>query len=178
MHINSDRVKESLTAIELKHIERCTQCHLERQKLMALTLSAKNMPNIEPPEQVWQRLRQRPNYNINHKRRSAKPIKQSLLSVAASMFFVAVGWLAWSNYSLQNQLEDVLLVNMMLESEISFGSNISYQQATLIDALRKLDLDLYNAKNNQEKLTVLKKRREMILQHLSAPKGDNNEFSI
>ena len=111
MHINSDRITELLTAVECLHIENCTQCKVERQKLMALKVSVNQLELIQPPEHIWQ--------NIKHqhviKQKQPNNIKPFLFACAASMFFVSAVWLMWSNYHLQGQLKEILLVNAMLE---------------------------------------------------------------
>jgi len=174
MHINSDRLIELLTEVELLHIENCSMCRSEREKLMALKIAANQLTLIQPPEQTWDALQS--NYSSPVSKKTH--VKQWLFSSAASMFFVAVGWLMWSNSQLQNQLEEILLVNMMLEDKINYGQKATYQQATFVKALRELDLTLYQAKTTEEKINVLLKKRVTIQQHLSKPKGDDYEFSI
>ncbi len=172
MHINSDRLIESLTELELRHIEQCTQCATERAKLMALTVSAKHMEVMTPPAAVWQDLSR----DVKAKKHSM--FRRFFYSSAASIFFAAVGWLMWSNYNLQQQIEDVLLVNMMLEDKVNFEQRITFRQATLVEQLRSLDVELYQATSTQEKLDILQKRKELIQQHLLSMGEDSNEFSI
>lgn len=174
MHINSDRLIESLTEVELMHINNCTQCASERKKLMALKVSANQLDVIHPPKEVWNELKS--HLPIPHKQTSH--IKQIMLSTAVSLFFVAVGWLVWSNYSLQHQLQEVLLVNMLLEDKVNMNQQVTFQQATLVEALRELDSKLYQAHSTKQKLMILQKRRELIQQHLAKPQGNSDEFSI
>lgn len=174
MHINSDRLTESLTQIELLHIESCTQCKIERQKLIALTVSANQMVTVQPPNDVWQELEKRLPRNKN----KASQFKQFIFASAASLFFIAVTWLVWSNYSLQNQLQEILLVNMMLEDKVNISQQVTFQQATLVARLRELDHELFQAHSTKEKLKILQKRRALIQQHLVEPQGKNDEFSI
>ncbi|GLX78873.1 hypothetical protein tinsulaeT_22130 [Thalassotalea insulae] len=172
MHINSDRLKESLTELELRHIEQCTQCATERTKLMALTVSAKHIEIMQPPAAVWQDI------SRNVKAKKYSMFRRFLYSSAASVFFAAVTWLMWSNYNLQQQIEDVLLVNMMLEDKVNFEQRITFRQAALVEQLRNLDGELYQATTTKEKLDILQKRKELIQQHLLSTGEDENEFSI
>lgn len=174
MHINSDRLIESLTEVELMHINNCTQCASERKKLMALKVSANQLDVIHPPQEAWETIKAR----LPIQKKAVSHFKRYVFSSAASLFFVAVGWLVWSNYSLQHQLQEVLLVNMMLEDKVNMNQQVTFQQATLVEALRKLDSELYQAHSTKQKLMLLQKRRELIQQHLAKPQGNNDEFSI
>ena len=174
MHINSDRLTENLTDIELLHIESCTQCKIERQKLIGLTVSANQIRTMQPPSDVWLAL----NKQLPKNKHKASQLKQFILASAASLFFVAVGWLVWSNYSLQNQLQEILLVNMMLEDKVNISQQVTFQQATLVARLRELDHELFQAHSTEQKLKILQKRRALIQQHLVEPQGKNDEFSI
>jgi hypothetical protein len=174
MHINSDRLIESLTEVELMHINSCTQCATEREKLIALKVSANQISLVHPPHKIWNELKNK----LPSQKQKTSQIKQLVLASAASLFFVAVGWLVWSNYSLQHQLQEVLLVNMMLEDKVNITPEVTFQQAALVEALRTLDSDLYQAHSTKQKLLILQKRRELIQEHLAKPQGNNYEFSI
>lgn len=84
----------------------------------------------------------------------------------------------WSNYHLQSQLQEVLMVNMLLEDKLNFERDATFKQASLVAALQALDIDLYKATSMKEKLTILQQRRELIQRHLSQQSRDEHEFSI
>ncbi|WP_206483172.1 hypothetical protein [Thalassotalea sp. G2M2-11] len=147
MHITSDRLTESLSDIELLHIESCTQCKAERQKLPVK----------------------------KNKVFSSKPL---IYATAASIMMLSISWLMWSQHQLQRQLDEVLVINMMLEDKLNNESHITFQQAALVEVLREIDEELYQASSAKEKIKILQKRRQVIQQHFVQSKGDENEFSI
>ncbi|MEW6992249.1 hypothetical protein AADZ91_16390 [Colwelliaceae bacterium 6441] len=163
MHINSDRLIESLTKVELMHIESCTHCANERQKLMALRVSANQFDVVQPPEQAWQVIRTK--YPVQTKKKHN--IRQFIYSSAASIIFVAVGWLIWNSYSLQNQLEQVLMVNHNLEQQLSQIELITYQQSQLLLQVRKVEAQLVNDISLNKKVVLLKQRRLLMTEMLN-----------
>ncbi len=174
MHINSDRLIEPLTRVELLHIENCTQCKIEREKLIALKISANQFALEQPPAVAWHNIQTK----LSEKQQRRPTFKQFIYASAASIFMLSVGWLMWNSYNLQQQLEEVLLVNMMLEDKLNVEQKVTFRQATLVTGLQKLDLALYQAKTTKEKLIVLEKRRELINKYLTKPKRNEHEFSI
>lgn len=174
MHITSERLSESLTQVELLHIKSCTQCKIERQKLIALKLSANQISLVVPPVAAWE--------NIQNKlpvpTPQSNPLMRFVYASAASVFMMAVGWLMWSNYTLQQQMEEILLVNMILEDKINIEQKVTFQQASLVELLQELDSELYQATTTKEKLAILQKRRQLIQQHLASKIEDEHEFSI
>ena len=174
MHINSDRLIESLTEVELMHINSCSQCESERAKLIALKLSANQMEIIHPPKETWLALQNK----LPNKQEKVSHFKRYVFSSAASLFFVAVGWLVWSNYSLQKQLEQVLLVNQTIESQLVQESMPTFHQAQLLSKIRVIDLQLINATTSKEKLKILKQRHKLMAEMVRNSKGKEYEYSI
>lgn len=174
MHITSERLTESLTQVELLHIESCTQCKVERQKLIALKVSANQMNLVAPPSAAWENIQ----VKLPSKPQQSNKLMRFVYASAASIFMISLGWLMWSNYSLQQQMEEILLVNMILEDKINIEQNFTFQQARLVESLQELDMALYQATTTKEKLAVLQKRRQLIQQHLSREVKDEHEFSI
>jgi hypothetical protein len=177
MHINSDRLTELLTEVECLHIENCTQCKVERQKLMALKVSVNQLDLIQPPEQVWQDIKYRHSMNQKNTQKKSFHIKPYVFASAASIFFVSAMWLMWSNYHLQGQLKEILLVNAMLEQEIVTQSKPTFKQAIFVDQLRSLDSKLFDANTNETKLSLLEKRQLIIKQYIKSIGEDNHAYS-
>jgi len=99
-----------------------------------------------------------------------------MLTIAASVSFVLVGFLSWQNYKLQDQLETVLVANYMLEEQFSKSSvatNVSFSPE-----LAELEEQLIFAKSTKEKLDILIKRKALFEKQLKREKEVGNEFSI
>jgi hypothetical protein len=174
MHINSDRLIESLSEIELLHIESCTQCKTERQKLIALKASANQIDLIQPPIIAWNNIAPTLTVKINKTNR----IRKILISTAASVFMVSISWLMWSNYSLQHQLEQVLLINKTIENQLVQDRMPTFHQTQLLSKIRLIDLQLINATTSKEKLNILKHRQKLMTEMVSNSKGKEYEYSI
>jgi len=176
MHINSDRLTDSLTQVELLHIESCTQCKIEREKLMALKLSANQIDAVAPPNSIWRQLEAQ----LPGKTPKKLNKKTGLVAVAATVFMMALSWLFWSNYQLHQQFEEVLVTNKLLEEQLIIESIPTIAQVGIISELEKLTTQLYFAKDKKEKLYLLQKRREVFQRYFekASQKESENEFSI
>ncbi|MCO4822740.1 MAG: hypothetical protein KC469_11780 [Flavobacteriaceae bacterium] len=174
MHINSDRLIESLTEVELMHINNCTQCAMERQKLVALKISA-NQINVEkPPNLAWENIAK----SLPVDKKKNNRIKEIVYACAASFFMVSVGWLMWSNYQLQGKLEQVLFANQHLELQLKHEQHPSFYQAKLLSQINQLEHKLIKAQNEKEKLSLLNTRYKLMKKMVDNQKGINREYSI
>lgn len=140
-----------------------------------LRSSAESVELREPPCDNWLAIKSslpRPqvvNQATNH-------FWPKMLTMAASISFVLVGFLSWQNYKLQDQLETVLVANYMLEEQFSKSSvatNVSFSPE-----LAELEEQLIFAKTTKEKLDILIKRKALFEKQLKREKEVDNEFSI
>lgn len=174
MHINNDRLIDSLTEIELLHIESCVDCKNERQKLMALKTSANQLELLIPDERVWQDIK----FQQIIKTKKTKGNNAFIFASASSFFCISIGWLTWTNYSLQKQLEQVLFVNKTLEIQLVEGSVPSLQQAQLLSEIHSIDLQLMKAITIEEKLLILQQRQKLMAEMVINLQGNNYDYSI
>lgn len=172
MHINSDRLIESLTEVELMHINNCTQCAMERQKLVALKISANQINVDKPPNLAWENIAK----SLPVDKKKNNRIKELIYAFAASLFMVSVGWLMWSNHSLQNQLQQVLIANQVLELQLKQEANI--QQPSLLLEVKAVESNLYHSNNTHHQLQLLKARQRLLQQIVERQAGEQHEFSI
>jgi hypothetical protein len=139
-----------------------------------LKVSANQLDVIRPPQEAWETIKTRlptPKKEVSH-------FKRYVFSSAASLFLVAVGWLVWSNYSLQKQLEGVLLVNQTIENQLVQDSMPTFHQAQLLSKIRVIDVKLINASTAKEKLKILKQRQKLMAEMVRNSKGKEHEYSI
>lgn len=174
MHISSDRIANLLTNAELLHIERCSQCQNDREKLLSLKQSANHIELLTPDKEVWQVIKSQ---HLDKTKHSSK-LKQFIYASVASLFFVSVGWLVWNNYSLQQELEQVLLVNQSLEGQLIQVNTPTYHQTQLLSKLRFIDLQLMEAITTAEKLSLLQQRKKLMEEMVVDSQRDNYEYSI
>jgi len=99
-----------------------------------------------------------------------------MLTIAASVSFILVGLLSWQNYKLQSQLKSVLVANYLFEEQFSKSSRTTY--VGFSSELVNLEKELQSAKNTEEKLNILIKRKAIFEKQLNPKKGVSNEFSI
>lgn len=179
MHINKNTLTEPLTSTEKAHMNSCQQCTYEYEALSQLHNSVEQIELIPPPQSDWLEIQQRManKAKVKAKVKLTSPI-QWFISVAASAFIVAVGWLAWSNHHLQGQLEEVLYVNQMFELQLMQDSIPTFQQSQLQSQIRTVELLLIDAKTPKEKLSLLKARQKIIAEMVINTQGVQHEFSI
>lgn len=138
---------------------------------------------LEPPLSVWQEIERRsndPNSDVRYKTsHSNQKFSAWGLSLAASVFLMSMGWLIWSNYHLQNQFEQVLVLNQQLEQQLTFSTLPQYQQTQLITQLNRLNILLLETETTRDKIKILKKRQNIIAQIINRKQqGKTHEFSI
>jgi hypothetical protein len=177
MHINQNRLTQQLSKEETVHIEECEQCRDEYNLLLQLKSSAEEIPLLSPNDANWQAIEKRIAYKTDKQPRKSS-ISYTLLATAASILLIAGGWLIGSNYQLQRQLDQVLLVNHDLEEKLSqlggtqFGASLSFMQ------IIALEEKLKEKNSNDIKLKLLKERENMINKMVLIKKEGEYEYSI
>jgi len=140
-----------------------------------LRQSADSLPLKEPPCDNWLAIKRTlPKAEVNKEVNSH--LWPKMLSLAASISFVLVGFLSWQNYKLQDQLETVLVANYLLEEQFAKANTVTY--IGFSPELAKLEEQLMLAKSTEEKLRILIKRKSLFEAQLKKKEGVNNEFSI
>lgn len=175
MHINKNTSVESLTSAEKQHLKSCPQCSYEHETLSLLNSAVEQIELLPAPQSDWLAIQQRMANKSEVKRTSLVPW---FISVAASVTFIAVGWLAWSNYHLQGQLEQVLVVNQQLESQLSLSPSPTFGQVQLLSKVRLLELQLQKSQTPSEKIQLLKQRGKLMTKMVNNKQGAEYEFSI
>jgi len=175
MHVNKSRLGGILLPIEETHITNCEECAYEHQILNCLIKDAEEIELTTPPMSDWLAIKARIE---KKKKRNQTSIGQVLFGVAASTFFLAAGWLLWSNYHLQSQLEQVILANQYLELELEQEQSPTFRQATLLTEISGVEYKLYHSKSEKEKLMLLKAREKLMKKIVEQQKEAHHEFSI
>lgn len=140
-----------------------------------LRQSADSLQLKEPPCDNWLAIKRTlPKAEVNKEVNSH--FWPKMLSMAASISFVLVGFLSWQNYKLQDQLETVLVSNYMLEEQFSRSTKATH--VSFSPELAELDEQLALAKSTKEKLAILKQRKALFEKQLEKKEGTQNEFSI
>jgi len=183
MHINLRQHADEYSVVESLHINQCEQCQTDIKTLDQLHQSAKEMPVIEPNELNWQSIKLRTEnkkiIKLPQKNKINRPfIYQNLSALAASTFFIAVGWLVWNNHQLQNQLEQVLLTNQQLELKLVSPTTNTYQQVFFVKKINELDQKLQNVSSLEQQVTLLEKRTVLVLELYKTQQGISDVFSI
>jgi hypothetical protein len=182
MHINLQPNKEIYTEAELLHIQECSQCNEDIYAFDLLQESSSQMPLMVPDELNWQAIKRSINTN---EQVAVQPITkttrsflfQKIMGIAASTFFIAVGWLVWNNHQLQTQLEQVLMVNQSLELQLARDQIPTFRQAKLLNKVRIIEENLIYAQSQQEKLHLLKRRQKLVAEMVRY-QGEEDEISI
>ena len=103
MHINFRQTNDEYTEAELLHFQQCHQCQEDLKTLEQLRASVNTIALIIPEEFNWQAIQQRTTKKARKKaqaksKRTRLFLFKQLTAIAASTFFIAVGWLVWNNY--------------------------------------------------------------------------------
>ena len=137
---------------------------------------------LTPPEDIWSEIiKQLSDNNVDTKSFQQKQLlKKGMwgMATAASLIMITSVGLLWSNYSLQNQLEQVLLVNQTIENQLVQESMPTFHQAQLLSKIRSIDLQLITASTAKEKLKILKQRQQLMAEMVRNSKGKEYEYSI
>ncbi|MDG1751594.1 MAG: hypothetical protein P8I03_08035 [Thalassotalea sp.] len=137
---------------------------------------------LTPPEEIWGEItKQISKSNVETKYFQQKHILKKgiwAMATAASLIMITAVGLLWSNYSLQHQLEQVLLVNQTIENQLVQDSMPTFHQAQLLSKIRDIDLQLINASTAKEKLKILKQRQQLMAEMVRNSKGKEYEYSI
>jgi hypothetical protein len=182
MHINFQHTHDKYTEADLLHLQQCFQCQEDVKALDQLKESVNSIPVMVPEEFNWQAIKQRTidkdHGAIQPKPKAARPyFFQQVIGIAASTFFIALGWLAWSNHQLQNQLEQVLMVNQSLERQLNEDQIPTFRQAKLLNKVRIIEENLIYVNSQNEKLQLLKARQKLVAEMVRY-QGEKNEISI
>jgi len=183
MHINFRHAHDEYSQTEIVHLQQCHQCQEDVKSIEQLTSAGQVMPTLIPDELNWQVIQQR---TLKREQKPVTPatkknrlfIYTKLMAIAASTFFIAVGWLVWSNYQLQSQLEQVLLVNQSLELQLFENSAPSFHQANVLNEVRNIELQLINEKSNKRKLALLTARKQLIQEIVNIQNGNENAIYL
>lgn len=174
MHIANDRFLQQLTKMEKSHLATCEACRDEHQKILLLCESAQYVELISPPNELWQTIKPR----LVKERKPPSKWKKYTFSAAATVLFASIGWMMWSQFTLKQQLEHVLVSNMLLEEKIQLQQQATYRRASLIEKLEVLEVELRNATDTEAKVKILMERKQIIQQHILGNEEVNNEISI
>jgi len=183
MHIDFSICDEPLTAEQKSHIDQCEDCRLDYQNLTELERAGNQIQLELPDEDNWRNISNKLTTSkltvmAEAKQRKSRPYIKHFLAMAASVSFVFIGWMGWSNYHLQSQLDQALLANQFLEEQLNNSQAITYKKAVLVESLRSLDSELYDAETVREKLILLEKRQQVINSYISNKQGRDYVFSI
>lgn len=177
MHINLNRITQQLDEEESLHLEECQHCRDEYTLLVQLQMSAEEIQLLTPNQDNWQAIEKR--ISIKANKQSKRPIvSYSLMATAASVLFMAGGWLFWSNYQLQIQLEQVLLVNNHLEEKLNqlgggkFGASTAFIQVLAIEDKLKVSTSV------KEQTSLLKQREKHLRKIINTKESGEYEYSI
>lgn len=186
MHIEQHKITQPLSEQESVHLQQCAQCRDLLDTLTQLRQAADELPLITPPPQSWQQIKA----SMAQPQVIATPATvtqlsvwqvspwQSLGAMAATVMLSAFGWLMWSNYQLQGQLEQVLQVNQTLELQLDQQHIPDFQQAELIQQVRHLEKALEQTDSKAQKLKLLTQRQQLVADLLEAQNEVQHEFSI
>ncbi|MCO4822743.1 MAG: hypothetical protein KC469_11795 [Flavobacteriaceae bacterium] len=137
---------------------------------------------IQPPEELWQKINSQIKMIDNEDKASSFSIKRKLsigvFSTAASLFLVSMVWLMWSNHQLQNQLKQVIITNQYLELQLEKENTPSYYQTKLITQIRELENELLFSHDDKEMLSLLIARKKIMQKIVELQKEENHEYSI
>lgn len=183
MHINLNRNQDEFTEKEATHMQECRECRDEYEILQELMRSVQSIEEIKPSESNWQVIRQKVEL------KEQQSIKQehlkntmfsyrTLMTIAASTFSLAVGWLVWSNHQMQTQLDQMLLVNQQLEQQLENPEISTYEQAYFLKEIKGLDKELSKEGSKEETIRLLKIRSKLVLELYKIQKGESDVYSI
>jgi len=172
-----NKEQPNLTDLQMAD-EKAAEDFLFKQAKVELNIESQ----LLPPTDVWQDIEMQisvlekesqPKHSLSKKRSITWGI-----SMAASFILMSVGWLMWSNYHLQGQLQQVILANQYLELQLERETTPTFNQTLLVSKISELENKLYYSNNDKEMLALLMARKKLIQQIIELQKEENHEYSI
>jgi len=181
MQDKKNRNIKLLTESDLQHISKSTITDEEQEVMSVLILSAKELMVATPNKNNWDEIQKKIKPLIkedetitNHL--TVVPFYLKFISLAASVLCISMGWLAWNNFQLQNQLEQVLTMNRILEQQILHGSSNSLIYSQTMQQIRFIEQDLVNVGSADMQFNLLFKRKKLMENIILIQKGEINEY--
>jgi len=169
--------KSNLTHLYQTNVQETEKVLFEQAKVELVLTN-----QLTPPSDAWENLVIQladDDTNINRKGRHTKrKLTTWAISMAASVFMISMGWLMWSNYHLQIQLQQVVMANKHLELQFKQDSIQSYSQSGLITEIAELESKLYYSQSDKEMLSLLLVRKKLMQQIIERQKEESHEYSI
>lgn len=126
--------------------------------ISALQKSAEVMPLCAPPEEVWCRIQQ-----TITKTEPKTTFKSWMVNVALVSFVTAaLSLFSWQNYALKQELALMIELNASLEEVFLEQEKVQFIYASNIVELLEIDSKLSRENSIQEKISLLKKRKQLI----------------
>ena len=155
------------------HKKICRNCDRELELVALLRSDAAALSVEKPGQHNWQRIKQ----HIPLKKKTKRQTTITWIfsgAIAASLG----GLLFWQHWSMQQELEKVLVLNTILEQQLASSTKPYYQQVVMLNKLTELDKLLLKSPSNQQKLIILQKRNQIMEQQLKRLQGEQHVFDI
>jgi hypothetical protein len=177
MHSNDNLPREKSRLTTASRPDDVSFTEIDNELIQKLREEHCDEPLTIPPESVWMQIKSTRTDNVSKIKRTKYQIGY-VSRIAASVFFISVGWLVWSNYQLKAELNDALQVNRMLEIQLTQENTATFQQTQLLSEIRLIELRLGEAKTLHEKLSLLREREKVMQVMVFTIKGESYEYSI
>jgi hypothetical protein len=149
----------------------------EIKMLNALRSDYSEQPYTVPPEGVWEKIKET-NWKVQDKSVFEKYKLERFFKIAASVCIFSAAGMMWTNHQLKNELNNALKENRILEEQLAQRGMPTYRQSQLLSQVRIIELKLGEAKSSSEKISLLRKRQNVMKRMVNNIKGDNYEYSI
>lgn len=158
MHINSERLVESLTESEALHLIECTECKLEREKLLALKISANQIELMLPPRKLKNAVIKNDLYKAKN---NYRPFVWAG-GIAASVLFSVIGLVTYQQLNIQQELVKLTLSNQLLESQLKEMNQNHQFTSDMLNQVLLAEQYMADTNDGKQLLYLLKRRQEAI----------------
>lgn len=173
-HINEWELLSELTLKQRLHLKQCDYCQENKQLIEQVTSDSNKIKFETPPAQVWQKISKTRQPTAINKRTGWHLMTASAATIMLAIF----GWLSWNNYLLQTQFNEVLVMNQLLEKQLTSTHSMHFSETRLLDDLIVIEQKLLNANKLSEKVDILNERKLQINKIILLQKGKSNEYQI
>lgn len=166
MHISSDRLIKSLSAVEQAHLSVCTQCQKEKKALDRLVDATQYIELVKPPENNWQELQAKIELSNIAKEPDKGEKKVFSLwqwggAIAATVVIGLLSNLSYQQFQIQQELSELRTSNRLLENQLSRNLTGDVPQE-MISQVLQIEQLLKEVNSSDDLIKQLKQRKELM----------------
>jgi len=156
------------------HLVTCLDCADDKEVLEQLHSESTLISEDIPPDFVFDNIQRTLALRENNRRFTWR----RGMGLVASVAFIVVSAMTFSDYRLQNKFEDLLVQNKLLEEKLTPYQQVSLMGQPLFRKLQLIENNLWLESSITRRVYLLEQRKLCIEEIIQLQQGVKNEFFI